>query len=175
MYMLFKKKITASIFIYNVWLIRNWESSVEGIRDEIKNCQKDECIMRATNWTCLLCKIIIGGSSLSPVLEPMDLILGISMKLTQWATKRTGHRRLLKPYYSCLKQIVLYFASFVTFTILLITYIFVVGSLDSNLIDPSCDQFHGFTFSTVSINKDLYLFFFFFLKTCTVNLHKLIV
>ena len=28
--MLFKKKVTASI-IYNVWLIRNWESSVEGI------------------------------------------------------------------------------------------------------------------------------------------------
>ena len=51
-YMLFKKKITASI-IYNVWLIRNWESSVEGIRDEIKNCQKDECIMRTTDWTCL--------------------------------------------------------------------------------------------------------------------------
>ena len=66
------------------------------------------------------------------------------------------HRRQLKLYYSCLKQIVLYFASFVTFTILLITYIVAVGSLDSNLIDPSCDQFHCLTFSTVCINKSLF-------------------
>jgi hypothetical protein len=61
---------------------------------------------------------------------------------------------------SYLKKIGLCFASFVTFTIFLTTFIVGVGSLDSNFNDPSCDQ---------SLSCFFFFVFFFFFFQCSLH------